>query len=76
MNKIKSLWLQVRSKPWFVAFEGGASGAGLNFIDDGLRSGHLDFSNGGLHKLAAAVLVGGITAVRLLYRQTPETPAK
>jgi hypothetical protein len=71
MNKWKLIWDKIRSNTAFVAFEGGASGAAMNYIYDGLTSGHLDFSRVGLGKLAAFTVLGGITAVRLLYRPSP-----
>ena len=73
IDMVKGLWFTVRSNRYFVAFEGGATGAALSFIDDAATSGHLDFSSNGLHKLGAAVIVGGITAVRLLSRPVPGT---
>lgn len=73
---VVTAWKAVRSNPYFVAFEGGATGAGFSFINDALQSGHLDFSHAGLSRLGSAVLIGGVTAVRLLYRPNPpEKPA-
>lgn len=68
---LKSFWNSINRNPFIVAFEGGATGAIMDFIDDGLTSGHLDFSKPGLHKLATVAIIGGITAVRLLYRPAP-----
>jgi hypothetical protein len=68
---IKQLWLSVRGNPYFVTFEGGASGVILSTLQDELQQGHLDFSHAGLAKLGMATLLGGITAVRLLYRPAP-----
>jgi hypothetical protein len=77
MNFLKQLWLSVRSNPAFVAFEGGASGALLSSLDDALRTGQMDFSSGGLRKMAIVAIAGGVTAVRLLYRPGPgATPTK
>ena len=69
----RGLWLTVRSNRYFVSFEGGATGAAVSFLYNAAKSGHLDFSSNGLHKLGAAVIVGGITAVRLLSRPVPGT---
>jgi hypothetical protein len=71
MNFIKQLWLSVRSNPYFVAFEGGASGAALSFINDALQQGHLDFTTAGLQRLFIVAITGGVTALRLLYRTPP-----
>lgn len=71
VSAVKSVWLSVRGNPVFVAFEGGATGAAIDFIDDALASGHVDFSREGIHKLIIIALTGGITAVRLLYRPSP-----
>lgn len=71
MNWLKSIWLSVRTNPVVVAFEGGASGASLNFVYDAATSGHLDFSKAGIKSLIVAIVTGGITAVRLLYRPVP-----
>jgi hypothetical protein len=71
MNKLKAFWDSIRSNKYFVAFEGGASGVLLNYVYDFGTTGHLDFSKAGLQKLAVAVVTGGITAVRLLYRPQP-----
>lgn len=76
MNTLKQLWLTVRSNPFFVAFEGGAVGSVLNFLDDGITAGHLDFSRAGIHKLVTVALSGGILAVRLLYRPAPGSNPK
>lgn len=73
---VVTAWKAVRSNPYFVAFEGGATGAIGSWIDDGLRQGHLDFSHAGLAKLTSAVLVGGVTAIRLLYRPAPPLDPK
>jgi hypothetical protein len=70
VNPIVKTWMAVRSNPYFVAFEGGVTGVAVNFIDDALRTGKIDFSLDGLHKLATLCAVGGLTAVRLLYRPT------
>ena len=71
MQFLKQLWLSVRGNPYFVAFEGGATGAALSFINDALSTGHLDFSKQGLQRLGVIALTGGVTAVRLLYRPAP-----
>ena len=67
----KQLWLSVRQNKYFVAFEGGASGAVLNYAYDMLNTGHLDFSKQGIGKLIVTALTGGVTALRLLYRPAP-----
>ena len=72
MNAFKRFWDSIRSNKYFVAFEGGASGALMNYAYDGLTAGHLDFSRAGLQKMTAFALTGGITAVRLLYRPQPQ----
>lgn len=71
MDTLKKFWISIRSNPYFVAFEGGATGALGDFIADALSSGHLDFSRAGLQKLAVFALTGGLTAVRLLVRPVP-----
>jgi hypothetical protein len=72
VNKVKLLWYSVRSNKYFVAFEGGVTGALSNYIEDLAVSGHrLDFSKTGLEKLAFFALSGGYTAVKLLYRPQP-----
>jgi hypothetical protein len=68
---IKSAWLSMRSNTLFVAFEGGATGAALNYLYDAVTSGHPDFSRAGWQKLGIAALTGGVTAIRLLYRPAP-----
>ena len=70
---VKQLWASVRSNPYFVAFEGGASGALVSWADDCFQQGHWDFSSTGLHKLLAVMLIGGYAAVRMLYRPAPGT---
>ena len=71
---LKQLWLSVRSNPYFVAFEGGVSGAAINYLYDAATSGQLDFSKEGLHKLIVAAVSGGLLAVKLLYRPAPGAP--
>lgn len=71
VTALKALWLTVRSNPIFVAFEGGATGAVLNFIDNAIELHKLDFSRSGLQQLAKAAFFGGVIAVRLLYRPKP-----
>jgi hypothetical protein len=71
MNKLIVFWDSIRSKPLLVAFEGGASGALMNYLQDELTAGKLDFSHTGWTKLLSYVLLGGITAVRLLMRPQP-----
>ena len=73
---MKQLWLSIRQNTYFVAFEGGASGAVLSFANDALSQGHLDFSKQGLQRLALVALTGGVTAVRLLYRPAPGSNPK
>lgn len=76
LEGLRRFWRSINRNPIVVAFEGGAYGAILDFIDDGLTSGHLDFSRPGLHKLASLAILGGLTAVRLLYRPAPGTNPK
>jgi hypothetical protein len=71
VNKLKLFWDSIRSNPYFVAFEGGATGALGNYLYDAATTQHLDFSRAGFQKLAACAITGGITAVRLLYRPQP-----
>jgi hypothetical protein len=72
MNKLRLFWDSIRSNKYFVAFEGGATGALTNYLQDLFATGHkLDFSKGGLQKLGFFMLSGGYTAVRLLYRPPP-----
>jgi hypothetical protein len=71
MNKLKLFWDSIRSNPVWVAFEGGASGAVLDYGYDLLNSGHLDFTAQGFRKLALVAITGGVTSVRLLYRPQP-----
>jgi hypothetical protein len=72
MNKVKLFWYSIRSNKYFVAFEGGATGALSNYIQDLFAHGHrLDFSKGGVEKLAFFMVSGGYTAVKLLYRPQP-----
>jgi hypothetical protein len=72
VNKIKKIWDSIRSNPYWVSFEGGATGALSNYIEDLVTSGHrLDFSKTGLEKLGFFMLSGGYTAVKLLYRPQP-----
>lgn len=71
MDQLKLFWNSIRSNPYFVAFEGGVSGALMNYLYDELGAGRLDFSAAGLKKLAAFCVLGGVTAVRLLRR--PQT---
>ena len=73
LEQLTSLWKSVRGNPILVAFEGGATGAALNFLYDECSSGQLDFTKAGLKTLAISALTGGITAVRLLYRPVPAT---
>ena len=73
MNPLKQLWLSVRSNTYFVCFEGGASGAVVNYAYDALTAGQVDLTLAGFKKLAAFALLGGITAVRLLNRPAPGT---
>jgi hypothetical protein len=71
-NRLKLVWYSIRSNKYFVAFEGGATGALSNYIEDLVTSGHrLDFSKTGLEKLGFFMLSGGYTAVKLLYRPQP-----
>lgn len=77
MDFIRKLWATLKSNPFFIAFEGGATGALLNsVVDVSTNGGHLDFSKAGLSKLATVAIVGGITAVRALYRPAPGTNPK
>ena len=71
VDTLKQIWLSIRSNRIFVAFEGGASGAALNFIYDACTTGHLDFSPTGRGKFIVAVIAGGIAAVRGLNRPAP-----
>jgi hypothetical protein len=71
VNQLIKLWNSIRSNPYFAAFEGGASGALVNFLYDAATAGHLDFSKTGLEKCLTFAFTGGITAVRLLYRPQP-----
>lgn len=71
MNTLTRFWNSIRSNVYFVAFEGGASGALCNYVYDALSSGHLDFSRAGLQKMALCAATGGITALRLLVRPVP-----
>lgn len=71
MNFLVQLWKSIRSNASFVAVEGGASGAALNYLYDALSTGHLDFTKAGFQKLAIAAVTGGVTALRLLYRPAP-----
>jgi hypothetical protein len=73
LDGLKSFWLAVRGNPFLVAFEGGVIGALFNFIDEGVNSGSFDLSRHGFHKLLVASLIGGVSAVRLLYRPVPGT---
>lgn len=75
-ESLKKFWLSIRSNPFVVAFEGGATGAAVDFIDDGLTAGHLDFSHAGIHKLITVAVIGGMASVRLLYRPAPGTNPK
>jgi hypothetical protein len=77
MNGLKKFWDSIRSNVYFVAFEGGASGALVNYLYDGLTAGKLDFSRAGLGKALAFAATGGITAIRLLQRppSAPTVPA-
>jgi hypothetical protein len=71
VNKLKIFWDSIRSNPYFVAFEGGFSGALVNYAYDASTAGHLDFTRAGLGKCLTFAFTGGITAVRLLYRPQP-----
>lgn len=71
MNTLKKFWDSIRSNKYFVAFEGGASGAIVNYCYDAATTGKLDFTRAGLEKMIAFAVSGGITAVRLLYRPQP-----
>jgi hypothetical protein len=73
MNKLTLAWASVRSNKFFVAFEGGATGALTNYLQDAFTGTHkLDFSKNGLYKLGFFAASGGVTAVRLLYRPQPQ----
>jgi len=70
-NKLKLFWDSIRSNKYFVAFEGAATTSLLDYFYEGLVSGHLDLSVATLKHAAGVAIVGGITAVRLLYRPQP-----
>ena len=72
MNSIRKIWDSIRSNVYFVAFEGGFSGALVNYLYDAATAARLDFSRDGVHKMLAFAFTGGITAVRLLYRPQPK----
>lgn len=71
MNKLKLFWDSIRSNKYWVAFEGAASGAFLDYFYEGATSGHLDLSTTTLKHAAGVAFVSGFTAVRLLYRPQP-----
>jgi hypothetical protein len=73
MNFLRQLWLSIRSNPVFVAAEGGATGAVINYASEQLVTGHMDFSKAGWEKMAGLAVTGAVTAVRLLYRPSPGT---
>lgn len=68
---MKQLWLTMRSNKYFVAFEGGMTGALMDFAYDTLTTGHLNFGVDGVRQLVIVGVSGGVTAVRLLYRAAP-----
>jgi hypothetical protein len=71
-SRLKLFWYSIRSNKYFVAFEGGVTGALGNYIDDLVATGHRpDFSKTGFEKLGFFMLSGGYTAVKLLYRPQP-----
>jgi hypothetical protein len=71
-----TVWQKLQSNAYWVAFEGSAIGAGFDFVDDFIKQGHkIDFSGNNLHQFISSMLIGGFTAVRLLYRTPPKTPA-
>ena len=71
MNKLKLFWDSIRSNVYFVAFEGGASGALVDYLYDALNTGKPDFTRQGFIKMLTFALTGGVTAVRLLVRPNP-----
>jgi hypothetical protein len=68
---MRQIWLTMRSNKYFVAFEGGVTGAMMDFAYDALTTGHLNFGIDGVRQLIIVGLSGGVTAVRLLYRAAP-----
>ena len=66
-----ALWKTVRSNPVFVAISSAVGGTILDYLDDGFRSGHIDFSPAGFHKLYLVAVGAIIFALAHLYRPAP-----
>lgn len=74
MNFLTQLWNSLKSQAWFVAVSSAAGGAVLDFLNDELTKGHLDFSKMGWDRVGTVALTAAIAAIVHLYRRPPNTP--
>lgn len=73
VTPLSQFWNSIRTKPWYVAMEGAAFGAAINFAQQELTKGSLDFSKIGWEKFGSYVATAVGTALVNLYRPKPGT---
>jgi hypothetical protein len=71
MNKLLILWNSVKSNPVFVAVSSASVGAIVSGVQDEMASGKIDWTRGGINKLAGYAVTAGIAALIHLYRPSP-----
>ena len=74
MNALLQIWLKVRSNPVFVLVSSAMVGAIVSGIQDELASGRIDWTRGGINKLAGYAVTAGLAAIVHLYRPPPGPP--
>jgi len=71
MDFLKQLWASLRSNPVFVSVSSAVVGAVVSALQDELAAGKIDWSRGGLNKLAGYALTAAIASLVHLYRPAP-----
>ena len=76
MSFLSQLWATLRSNPVFVTAYSAAAGAAVSALQDEMASGHIDWTRGGLNKLAGYAVTAAVAAVMHLYAPAPGTNPK